>query len=257
MTVFGDYARYYDLLYREKDYARESAYIDRLIRQHRPDAASILNLGCGSGKHDRELARLGFAVTGIDFSDEMLDSARSAAGGNDMLKYAHGDVRSVRLEETFDVVVSLFHVMSYLVTNEDLAAAFATARHHLNPGGIFIFDCWYGPGVLTDRPVVRVKELEDEKIHVTRIASPVMHPSENCVDVNYQMLIRQKSDGVVGEIRESHRMRYLFVPEVDRMLAESGLDLCVSQEWLTAAPLALTSWNALFIAQKSEEGIGA
>jgi SAM-dependent methyltransferase len=256
MTVFGDYARYYDLLYREKDYARESAYVDALIRQHRPGAASILNLGCGSGKHDGELAALGYAVTGVDVSEEMLDTARLTAKGNDRLSYVHGDVRTVRLNKTFDVVVSLFHVMSYLETNDDLLAAFTTAQSHLAPGGVFIFDCWYGPGVLTDPPAVRVKELSDETISVTRIARPVMHPNENIVDVQYLVFIRQLTGGDVHEIRETHRMRYLFVPEVKHLLACSGLDLRVSEEWLTAAPLGLTSWNALFVSKKSKEGVG-
>ena len=52
----------------------------------------------------------------------------------------------------------------------------STAAKHLKPNGVFIFDFWYGPGVLTDPPVVRLKRLENEEIEVLRIAEPVMHP---------------------------------------------------------------------------------
>ena len=58
----------------------------------------------------------------------------------------------IELKRGYDVVVALFHVISYLPDNSDLEAAFARIREHMKPGGILIFDYWYGPAVLTDRP---------------------------------------------------------------------------------------------------------
>ena len=57
-------------------------------------------------------------------------------------------------------------------TNADLLAAFATAREHLNPGGVFIFDCWYGPAVLAERPSVRIKRMEDGATSITENTIP-------------------------------------------------------------------------------------
>lgn len=253
MSVFNEYARYYDLLYRDKDYAGETDYVHNLIQAQHPGAHSILNLGCGSGRHDRCLADRGYDVTGVDLSEEMLVAARGAASGNGRLGYSHGDVRTVRLGKTFDVVISLFHVMSYQVTNEDLKAAFDTARIHLKPGGIFIFDFWYGPGVLTDRPAVRAKELEDDVIRVTRNAEPLMCPNENCVDVNYRVTVTAKSSGVISEIRETHRMRYLFLPEVQQMLLTTGFSLLAAEEWLTSARLGFSSWNAVVVSRREDD----
>lgn len=241
MTVFNEYARYYDLLYRDKDYAGEAYYIDTLIQKHTQNAQSILNLGCGSGRHDRCLTELGYSVTGVDMSEEMLTAAKAAAAENSALEYLLGDARSVRLDRKFDVVISLFHVMSYHVTNNDLKAAFATAATHLKPGGLFLFDCWYGPGVLSDRPTKRQKELEDDMIKVTRIAEPVLHPNENVVDVNYQVTIRNKSTGDIKNISETHRMRYLFIPEIMEYLESAGLQNIFSTRWLeNSAPDDLT-----------------
>lgn len=250
MSVFSEYARYYDLLYRDKDYAGETDYIHTLIQSHSPEARTLLNMGCGSGRHDRCLAEKGYAVTGVDLSEEMLAAARSSAGENPNFEYQHGDVRSIRLEKLFDVVISLFHVMSYQQTNKDLKAAFVTACYHLKPGGTFIFDCWYGPGVLTERPAMRTKELEDEKIKLTRIAQPVMHPNENAVDVNYHIVIKDKQTCDIHEVRETHRMRYLFLPEIRQMLGESGFELLVSEEWLSGKPLGFESWSAVFVCRK-------
>ena len=257
MTVFNEYARYYDLLYRDKDYAGEAAYVDGLIRSRVPGARRILNLGCGSGRHDRSLVQRGYEVTGVDISEEMLAAARAAAEGNTSLAYVKGDVRSVRLGQTFDAVISLFHVMSYQTANDDLIAALATANHHLEPEGIFIFDCWHGPGVLTDRPTARTKELEDDFIRVNRFAEPVMQANENVVDVKYRVSIANKGDGTVRELHEIHRMRYLFVPEVLLFLKITGFELVGAEVWLTGKGLGFDAWNAVFVCRKTATGVSS
>lgn len=250
MSVFNMYARYYDLLYRDKNYQAEAAYVHGLIQHNRPGAETILNLGCGSGRHDRFLAELGYKVTGVDMSDEMLTVARSTGKENSTSDYHLGDIRSFRCEKKFDAVISLFHVMSYQISNQDLLDAFKTAYFHLQPNGTFIFDCWYGPGVLTDRPAVRVKNLEDDRIQITRIAQPVMIAEQNVVDVHYRIFIRDKQTNGNDEISEIHRMRYLFTPELQEMLSQAGFTIISSEEWLTAEPLNFTSWNAVFICSK-------
>lgn len=250
MSVFDKYSYYYNLLYRDKDYAGEVEYIDSLIKRHKPDAKSILDLGCGTGRHATLLAQKGYTVHGIDMSEDMLAVANEGKDG-ERLVFSCGDVRLARLDKTFDVVVSLFHVMSYQTSNDDLLKAFTTAYEHLNPGGVFIFDCWYGPAVLSDRPTARVKKLEDEAIEVIRLAEPVMHANENLVDVNYHVTIRNKADGTVEEITETHRMRYLFKPEVTLMLERTGFKLEGCFEYMTGRELGFNSWNAAFVGAKA------
>jgi 2-polyprenyl-3-methyl-5-hydroxy-6-metoxy-1,4-benzoquinol methylase len=102
------------------------------------------------------LAEKGYAMTGVDLSEEMLAVANSQLStaiqqGSlnsqpPSLNFLQGDIRTVRLGKAFDVVVSLFHVVSYQTTNKDLTDAFATARAHLHRAE-FHFDRWYGPAV--------------------------------------------------------------------------------------------------------------
>ena len=263
MTVFGAYSRYYNLLYKDKDYAGEAEYVHNLIRKYKTGATRILDLGCGTGRHDLLLADMGYKVTGVDQSEEMLAVAKShdasfitqSSSFNSFLPISHppsiyfqqGDIRSVRLQETFDVVISLFHVMSYQITNDDLQAAFATARAHLKPGGIFIFDCWYGPGVLSDLPVVRIKRLENSEINVVRIAEPSMHYNDNCVDVNYQVYVTEKQSKNVEILHETHKMRYLFKPEIEKLFSVNGFRLENSGEWLTGKELGKDTWSGCFL----------
>jgi SAM-dependent methyltransferase len=247
MSVFNHYARYYDLLYKDKDYAGETEYVHRLLQRFGNKPNSILELGCGTGKHAMLLAQKGYSVTGVDQSEEMLAKARERIEkSNVSIQLQAGDVRTVRLNKQFDAVISLFHVMSYQVTNKDLLDAFTTARTHLKPGGIFVFDCWYGPTVLTDKPAVRVKRLEDDEIQVTRIAEPILHPNENVVDVNYTVFIREKKNGAVNEVKEKHRMRFLFRLEIEGLLLQSNIKLIGEEEWMTGNKIGIDTWGVVF-----------
>lgn len=254
MSVFGPYSRYYDLLYRDKEYAGEAAYIHSLIQSRSPGAKNLLNLGCGSGRHDRELALLGYRITGVDRSEEMLACARGNSGPFvNSLEYLCGDLRSLRLGRSYDVVLALFHVFSYQATNADLYAAFSTVSAHLAPGGLCLFDCWYGPAVLTDRPLERVKTLEDEQIKLIRHAVPVMHPNDNLVDVCYRIEVVDKADGGRQELEEIHRMRYLFRPEVELLLERHGLKPVLFEEWMTGRGPDFGSWNVIWGATRRSD----
>lgn len=251
VSVFGTYSKYYDLLYRDKDYQGEADFVHTLIQKYAPGTRTILDLGCGTGRHDIALAGKDYVVTGVDVSEEMLTLARSGLASFDLqpagLDFVHGDIRNLRLKQQFDAVISLFHVMSYQTTNDDLKAAFETARIHLNPGRIFLFDCWYGPSVLADRPVVRIKKLENERIQVIRVAEPVMHPNKNLVDVNYTVWVKDRDSNKVEEIRETHTMRYWFTPEIEFLLAASGFELVDVGEWMTGEMPGFGSWSVYFV----------
>lgn len=250
MTAFDAYAAYYDLLYKEKDYIREAAYIHDLIQRHSSDAHEILELGCGTGRHAIALTRLGYHVTGIDLSETMIAQAQKNSQSQSIegVQFLQGDLREFRIERKFCAVLALFHVMSYQTRNSDIQAAMATAAAHLIPGGVFIFDCWFGPGVLSDPPGNRIKRLKDGDMHVTRLAEPTLYPNENRVDVNYEIFI--ESPTVFKRIQETHSMRYLFVPEMEMFIAVNGMRPVAVEEWLTGKVPGLESWNVCFVARR-------
>lgn len=254
MSVFAAYSRYYDLLYRDKDYSGEARYVADLMKRHAPGASKVIEIGCGTGGHARELAALGLRVHGVDRSAGMLEAAEAKLDSVEpevraRMRFTQGDARSVRLYEKADAVVSLFHVMSYQTSNSDLTAAFATVREHLETGGVFIFDCWYGPAVLVERPSVTVKRLEDVAVSITRIAEPTLNSAQNIVDVNYTVLVYDRQTTLVETLRETHRMRYLFRPEIELLLSNNGMSLVTAHEWMTDRPPGPHSWAACFVAR--------
>lgn len=252
MSVFNKYSKYYNLLYKDKNYISETDYIVELIRKNTLNSKTILELGCGTGSHALCFAEKGFSVNGVDLSEGMVKSAnekKMESQYSEKLNFELGDVRTYTTNKKFDAIISLFHVISYQVTNNDLKNAFMTAKKNLSPDGVFIFDCWYGPGVLSDPPTVRVKRLEDDEIHVSRFAEPVVHSMENIVDVNYHLIIRDKANHSYEELNETHRMRYLFYPEVEMMLSQVGMKIVSFTKWMEFDQPSLNTWYACFCAK--------
>lgn len=248
MSVFADYGCYYDLLYRDKDYQGEAEYVADLVKRFGSGSGSLLDMGCGTGGHAIIFAQMGFEVVGIDLSKQMIAEARKkllevSGEVTGKVCFEVGDIRTLNLGRKYDAVVSLFHVMSYQTENEDLRSVFERAREHLKPGGIFVFDFWYGPGVLTERPEVREKVLADGAVEIHRTARPRMLCNENCVQVNFELTIEDKATRQTERIEESHRMRYLFLPEVKEYLRGGGFELAFAYEWLSDKEPGFDSWQ--------------
>lgn len=254
MPVFQDYARYYNLLYRDKDYAGETAFTFDVLNRHGCVPQTVLDLGCGTGRHAMEMTRRGVHAIGVDSSETMLalgkDAMLSLAGEKLSVPVPQlllGDARTVRLGKKFDAVVSLFHVMSYQNTEEDALAELVTAREHLAPGGLFLFDFWHGPGVLRDLPDRRERVLEDGCTRVRRLATPDLRLNDNVVVVNYVVEICDLKSGQTVELREAHSMRYWFLPELRYLAQQAGLCVVDAGGWLTTRPPCLDDWNAWMV----------
>ena len=252
MKQFGNlYSQYYDLLYSDKDYAGEVDYIIKLIKENSNEAKTLLDMGSGTGKHAELFCNNGYIVHGIDLSEDMLKIAKNRIKDKeDKLSFSHSKIQELDLNKKFDVVVSLFHVMSYQNSNNELIKAFEVAKNHLKKDGIFIFDFWYGPAVLTDLPVKRIKRFENEKIKVTRIAEPVMHPDENVVDVNYDVFIKDIDSKKIIEKEELHKVRYFFDTELDMICKQVGFVIKQKYEWMSDKNPDFNSWNVVWIVKK-------
>lgn len=249
--VFKEYARYYDTLYQDKDYSAECDFLEQIFQGYASGPVRrILDLGCGTGGHAIPLARRGFAVTGIDFSEQMLLTARTKADRAEVaLELAAGDVRHVELGQTFEVAISMFAVMSYQTTNADLAAAIQTARRHLLPGGLFIFDAWFGPAALIERPADRYRCVENGDERILRFAHPELDVVTQTVVVNYKVL-RIRAGQLLEEVDEAHPMRFLFVQELAYLLEHNGFRLRQTCPFLELGrELTDRDWNMTVVAE--------
>ncbi len=249
MSNFQLYSQYYDALYKEKDYRQETDYVIGVVESLHPSAKSLLELGCGTGKHAEFFCKKGYAVTGIERSEDMVSLAREKN-----IKGFHpqvGDITSYKLDERFDVAISLFHVISYLTSNSMLLSCFETTHHHLNQGGLFLFDTWYSPAVYYQKPETRIKRLATEKSSITRLAEPVMHYNQNVVDVNYEIIVKDKSTGNTQVVTEVHPMRHFSIPEIELLANKTGFSLLRAEEFGTGEKPGTNTWGVCFVLQKN------
>lgn len=244
-TFGAAYAGIYDALYAEKDYRAECDLIESMFRRHGDGVRSVLDLGCGTGNHALRLAERGYAVTGVDLSDEMLTLAREKADGA-AATFLGGDVRDVEAGGPFDAALLMFAVLGYQRTNADVAATFANARRHLRAGGLLVFDAWYGPGVLADPPAPRLRDVSRRGERVTRTATASLDVRRHTCAVRYRLT---GEDGALLS-EETHEVRFFFPLELELFLEHAGFAV----ERIGAfgdpdrAPAA-GDWNVLVVAR--------
>jgi SAM-dependent methyltransferase len=244
--VFDAYSAYYDLLYQDKDYVAEVAYVDSLLNMYGKDVIELLEFGSGTGIHGKLLAEKNYKVTGVELSQQMVDKVEETKGFN----CQQGDIRNVKLDRTYDAVLSLFHVMSYQVSNTDIKAAMLNAAEHLLSGGVFVFDFWYSPAVYAQKPEVRVKRMSNEQLNLMRIAEPKIFPNENRVDVHYTVNTQEMSSQQYQTFDEVHSMRHFSLPEIDLLAEATGFERVVAEEFLSGKPSSENTWGVCVILRK-------
>lgn len=227
--IFGAYAGFYDALYVDKDYEAEVKFLAQVFAEHgvRP-GGTVLDLGAGTGTHALALAARGYRVTGVDRASAMVKQARvkAAEAGAAGVRFIEDDVRTVDLGATVDAVISMFAVVSYQLTDADLADTFATARRHLGEGGVFVFDGWHGPAVLAQQPSVASKTVPlPGGGKIERTARPDHDEAAHTVTVTYEVTRTDAGGVVVESTQESHTVRYLFVEEIELLLGAAGFEL--------------------------------
>jgi SAM-dependent methyltransferase len=169
--MFTQTAAFYDAIYaaRGKDYAGEAESLAGWIRDAVPGATRLLDVGCGTGAHLAEFARLGFAVRGIDADVKMVALARSRLPE---VEVEFADMTTFVLGERFDVVASLFGTTAYARIPKHLDEAIARMAEHLAPGGALVVEPFldateYRPGVIdavfVDEPALKIARMSLSK----------------------------------------------------------------------------------------------
>ena len=244
--LFDAIGKYYDLLYQNKDYVSEVNYIDQLITKYSDQTRYILEFGSGTGKHANYLVDKGYEIDGVERSKSMAKFSSKKSGFTSHI----GDIKTINLKKQFDAVISLFHVFSYQTKNSDVQELLCNARKHLKTGGLFIFDIWYTPAVLSIVPSNRVLRISNDEIEVTRVAEPDILINENIVNVNYQFFVKNKLDNTFKTFHETHPMRHFSLPEIKYFANKNGFLIKNSEEWITGNLPSKETWSISLIMKK-------
>ena len=245
-NLFDDIGIFYDLLYQDKDNKSEVNYVDSIIKDFGNKGKTILEFGSGTGRHSLYFAELGYKIHGIEKSLSMVNASKKTKG----FTCEQGDITKIKINSKFDNIISLFHVFSYLTNNSQVKELLINANHHLKERGLFIFDFWYSPAVISIKPEVRIKRFSNDQYSIIRIAEPEILVNENIVKVNYTFLIKKILTNENFTIKESHPMRHFSIPEIEFMCNETGFKLIKAEEWLTGNKPSESSWGVCLVIQK-------
>lgn len=217
--LYREFAGLWALMSPPEDYAAEAAHWRFLLRKHLgPGRHSLLDLGVGGGHHLSHLAGE-FAVTGIDLSPDMLAQCRRLIPGAELHA---GDMRSLRLDRTFDAVLA-HDAINHMLSPDDLRAAFRTAAAHLRPNGLFLASPERFLGEFQSPEVETATHSDGATTFTYFQYDCLLHPESAVVDTFLTYVI-QTADGV--RIEHDRMQAGLFSRATwRRLLKETGFSV--------------------------------
>jgi 2-polyprenyl-3-methyl-5-hydroxy-6-metoxy-1,4-benzoquinol methylase len=158
---------YYDLLYSHRDDAEASVFTKKIIETLTlQPGTSVLDIGCGKGRHSRMLSAEGMNVTGIDLSPQKIEAASYFE--NQTLRFAVWDMRKVFKQEGFDVAINCFSSFGYFDTPEENLEALKAMCANVKKSGYFILDYFNAEHVITTMKPREIVIMEDIQFHISR-----------------------------------------------------------------------------------------
>jgi SAM-dependent methyltransferase len=219
--MYSDLAPWFHLLTHPSDYTDEAAFVTRVVDEiAEGPARTLLELGSGGGNNASHLKQR-FECTLTDVSPEMLALSTTL---NPECEHVEGDMRTLRLGRTFDVVF-IHDAISYLTSEEDLGAAIETAAVHVRPGGVVVLtpDATreiFRPG--TDRGG---HDGEDGRslrfLEWTHAPEP---PDATTYVVDFAILVREPGEPA-RVVHDRHTLGLFPEATWRRLIAEAGLEL--------------------------------
>jgi SAM-dependent methyltransferase len=209
-VVFERTTDLYDLAYSHKDYAQESAWVRDAIRTRVPEARTLLDVACGTGKHLEHL-RDDFVCQGLDLDPRFL----AIAADRSKVPVHGGDMDDFDLGSRFDAVVCLFSAIGY---SRDLPGAIASMARHLSPGGVLIVEPWFTPDEWLPGHI-HVLDHEADGVRLIRMSHSGIDGTVATMEMHH--LVGTSSG--VEHIVDTHRMTLFTHGEYESAFVGAGL----------------------------------
>ena len=216
--LYKKYAKYYDKIYDDKDYKKESEFISWAVEHHKTCKGNkLLDVACGTGEHAKYLVD-SYSILGIDISPEMLKLARKKVPG---AEFKIGDMKTLALNQKFDIILCMFAAIAYNVTYNELNNTLKLFHDHLEPGGVLLFDLhihedYFLGGKVWVNTVVDI----ENDLQLARIApSPL---KKEILDLTLIFFVKDK--GKLDFSIDQHQMGLFNVDRIRRLMTKLGYE---------------------------------
>jgi SAM-dependent methyltransferase len=180
--------------------------------------ASLLDIGCGTGRDLAYLAKLVPDVIGVDYQQAMVDYARERRPGID---FRAGDMRTLRLERTFEAITSFGYALANIHSNHEIDQVMATYAAHSQPGTLLMLE------VIDPRRTDRLPRnfsIDIPDLRAEAIAEYRTHYAQ-------QLLERERVwRRATGTVRDTVAFRLLYPKELEYYLDNHGFTVIACHE---------------------------
>ena len=260
MDAYTSFAQVYDLFMDNVPYDKWCSWICDYLRKEKVEDGLILDLGCGTGKLTRLMAKEGYDMIGIDMSYDMLDIAREQEmlaqmeamdrmeamdQGREIL-YLQQDMREFELYGTVRAIYSSCDCINYLMEEEDVEAVFRLANNYLDPEGLFIFD--------VNTPYKYEKLLGDNTFAEDREESSFIwnnfYDKEEGVNQYDLSIFVREEDGRFQRFRETHYQRSYSLETLKTLIERSGMEFVAAFDAYSYEPVREDSEKITIVARE-------
>lgn len=247
MDAYTGFAAVYDMFMDNIPYEEWCAYLTGILKEYGVENGLVLDLGCGTGKLTRLLAKTGYDMIGVDLSEDMLEIAmeHQAVEGGEIL-YLLQDMREFELYGTVRAVVSICDSMNYLMEYEDLVQVFSLVNNYLDPKGIFVFDL---NTPYKYRELLGEQTIAENREEGSFIWENYYDEEEEINEYDLTLFIREE-DGRFQKYEETHYQRSYSLDTVKQALAEAGMEFVVAYDAFTKEPPGEESERIYIVARE-------
>ena len=187
----------------------------------------LLDLGCGTGEHLEPLAKSGFICTGIDSSEDMIRIGHSRFP--EKIEFIRADMREISYNEEFDIIISLFGSMNYLISDDDVNRVFSNIYSALKKNSTALLEIW------NSYPISLIKEKPVSKVSITKYSGTSIErergfnlmddeTGKTIVEVDYRYIL--KGNHAHHDVfTDKHIMRSFTPEEINPFIVNNGLKM--------------------------------
>jgi len=246
MEAYTDFALVYDTLMDNTPYERWCEIITGILNRYGIEKELVLDLGCGTGTLTELLAKEGYDMIGVDFSEEMLNRAieKREESGLQIL-YLLQDMREFELYGTVKAVISVCDSLNYLLEEEDIIETFRLVNNYLDPKGLFIFDF---NTVYKYRDIIGDTTIAENRDDCSFIWENYYHEEERINEYDVTFFIKEGE--LFRRFEETHYQRGYTAEEMKVYLERAGLEFVSMQDADTLLEVTEESQRIYMIARE-------
>lgn len=223
MNGYNVFARYYDDLTANIDYRKRAEYFHEIIKKFKTTENNILlDLACGTGSISEEMARIGYDVIGVDYSQEMLGIALDKKFDSGLnIQYLCQDMRNIDMFGTIDITICALDSINHLDNIEDVRKVFQKVSLFSEYNGLFIFDI---NTIYKHRNILADNTFTYETDNLYCIWENTLNKDTNEVKMNLEFF-ELEENGLYSRSSDGFSEKAYSEEVIDRMLAENNFDI--------------------------------